>query len=155
MILAAILAVLPLSAADARLVAPPERSQVVVTGHLGRSLDEYMTRLEALGFSGGLAVVKGGETVLLKGYGRADREHGIPMGPDSVFSLGSITKPFTAAAILRLQELGKLKTSDPISRFFEGVPEDKAGITLEHLLTHSSGLESDFSPGGAKMLVEK
>ena len=49
------------------------------------------------------------------------------MRPDSVFNLGSITKPFTAAAILRLQELGKLKTSDPVSRFFDGVPEDKAG----------------------------
>ena len=90
--------------------------------------------------------MKGGETVLLKGYGQADREGGVPMRPDSVFNLGSITKPFTAAAILRLQELGKLKTSDPVSRFFDGVPEDKAGITLEHLLTHSSGLESDFGP---------
>jgi CubicO group peptidase (beta-lactamase class C family) len=90
--------------------------------------------------------VKGRETVLLKGYGKADRERGVSMGPDSVFSLGSITKPFTAAAVLRLQELGKLKTGDPIGRFFDGVPEDKAGIALEHLLTHSSGLESDFSP---------
>jgi CubicO group peptidase (beta-lactamase class C family) len=105
-----------------------------------------MTRLEALGFSGGLTVVKAGQTVLLKGYGRADRERGAPMRPDSVFSLGSITKPFTAAAILRLQEMGKLRIGDPISRFFDGVPEDKTAITLEHLLTHSSGLESDFSP---------
>jgi CubicO group peptidase (beta-lactamase class C family) len=121
-------------------------SSTAVQGDLGRRLDEYMSRLEGLGYSGGLAVVKGGETVLLKGYGRADRGHGIPMGPDSVFNLGSITKPFTAAAILRLQELGRLKTSDPIGRFFEGVPDDKTGITLEHLLTHSSGLESDFSP---------
>ncbi len=118
----------------------------VVRGDLGRRLDEHMTRLEALGYSGGLAVVKGGETVLLKGYGLADRGHGVRMGADSVFNLGSITKPFTAAAILRLQELGKLRTGDPVSRFFEGVPADKAGITLEHLLTHSSGLESDFSP---------
>ena len=118
----------------------------MVRGDLGHKLDEYLSRLETLGYSGGLAVVKGGETVLLKGYGQADREGGIPMRPDSVFNLGSITKPFTAAAILRLQELGKLKTSDPVSRFFDGVPEDKAGITLEHLLTHSSGLESDFSP---------
>jgi CubicO group peptidase (beta-lactamase class C family) len=143
---AAVLAVLALSAASARSVALPESPRVVVQGHLGRQLDEYMTRLEALGFSGGLALVKAGETALLKGYGKADRERGVPMGPDSVFDLGSITKPFTAAAILRLQELGKLRTSDPIGRFFEGVPEDKAGITLEHLLTHSSGLESDFSP---------
>jgi len=125
--------------------ATAERS-ALVQGEPGRKLDEYLSRLEALGYSGGLAVVKGGETVLLKGYGQADREKGVPMRPDSVFNLGSITKPFTAAAILRLQELGKLKTSDPISRFFDGVPEDKAGITLEHLLTHSSGLESDFSP---------
>ena len=125
--------------------ATAERS-ALVQGEPGRKLDEYVSRLEALGYSGGLAVVKGGETVLLKGYGQADREKGVPMRPDSVFNLGSITKPFTAAAILRLQELGKLKTSDPISRFFDGVPEDKAGITLEHLLTHSSGLESDFSP---------
>jgi CubicO group peptidase (beta-lactamase class C family) len=132
--------------ASAQPAGRADRPQAVVRGVLGARLDDYMSRLEALGFSGGLAVVKAGETVLLRGYGRADRARGIPMGPDSVFSLGSITKPFTAAAILRLQELGKLKTTDPIGRFFEGVPEDKVGITLEHLLTHSSGLESDFSP---------
>ena len=144
----AVLAGLVLGAGTTRpeSMAAPGKPSVVVQGHLGRNLDEYMARLEALGFSGGLAVVKEGETVLLKGYGKADRGHGVPMGPDSVFNLGSITKPFTAAAILRLQELGKLKTRDPISRFFDGVPEDKAAITLEHLLTHSSGLESDFSP---------
>ena len=74
----------------------------IVKGDLGRKLDAYLSRLEALGYSGGLAVVKGGETVVLKGYGQADREKGVPMRPDSVFNLGSITKPFTAAAILRL-----------------------------------------------------
>jgi CubicO group peptidase (beta-lactamase class C family) len=132
--------------AGAEPASTPERSTAVVQGDLGRTLDLYLSRLEALGYSGGLAVVRGGETVLLKGYGQADREGGVPMRPDSVFNLGSITKPFTAAAILRLQELGKLKTSDAVSRFFDGVPEDKAGITLEHLLTHSSGLESDFGP---------
>jgi len=138
--------VLAAGTAGAQPPATPARSTAVVQGDLGHTLDEYVLRLEALGYSGGLAVVKGGETVLLKGYGQADREGGIPVRPDSVFNLGSITKPFTAAAILRLQELGKLKTSDSVSRFFDGVPEDKGGITLEHLLTHSSGLESDFSP---------
>ena len=141
-----VLAALMVAAAEAAVSASPPARAAIVQGELGRKLDDYMSRLEALGYSGGLAVVKGGETVLLKGYGTADREHGAAMGPDAVFSLGSITKPFTAAAVLRLQELGRLKTSDPIGRFFEGVPEDKAGITLEHLLTHSSGLESDFSP---------
>lgn len=137
-------ALLGLALAAAATARPSETTAPVVQGDLGRKLDAYLSRLEALGYSGGLAVVKGGETVLLKGYGQAAR--GVPMRPDSVFNLGSITKPFTAAAILRLQELGKLKTADPISRFFESVPQDKAGITLEHLLTHSSGLESDFSP---------
>jgi CubicO group peptidase (beta-lactamase class C family) len=130
--------------AASRAVAEPVAA--IVKGEVGRKLDAYLTRLEALGYSGGLAVVKGGETVVLKGYGQADREKGVPMRPDSVFNLGSITKPFTAAAILRLQELGKLQTSDLLSRHLDGVPEDKAGITLEHLLTHSSGLESDFGP---------
>ena len=128
----------------AQVPATPERSTAIVRGDLGQKADAYLSRLEALGYSGGLAVVKGGETVVLKGYGRADREASVPMSSDSVFNLGSITKPFTAAAVLRLQELGRLKTSDPVSRFFDGVPEDKAAITLEHLLTHSSGLESDF-----------
>ncbi len=141
----AVLAALVVAVAEAAESAAAQ-SATIVQGDLGRRLDEYLSRLEALGYSGGVAVVKGGETVLLKGYGKADRQRGIPMSPDSVFSLGSITKPFTAAAILRLAELGKLKPSDPIGRFFEGVPEDKAGITFEHLLTHSSGLESDFSP---------
>ncbi|HEX9186915.1 MAG TPA: serine hydrolase domain-containing protein [Vicinamibacteria bacterium] len=136
---------LAVAAAAAAPAASPAAA-AVVRGDRGRRLDEYMSRLDALGYSGGLAVVKGGETVLLKGYGRRDRERGVPMGPDSVFNLGSITKSFTAAAVLRLQEAGKLETSDLVSRFFAGVPEDKTGITLEHLLTHSSGLESDFSP---------
>jgi len=142
----AVLAALVVAVAEAAVSKAAPEGATIVQGDLGRRLDEYLSRLEALGYSGGLAVVKGGKTVLLKGYGKADRERGIPMGPDAVFNLGSITKPFTAAAVLRLQELGKLKTGDPIGRFFERVPEDKAGITLEHLLTHSSGLESDFSP---------
>jgi CubicO group peptidase (beta-lactamase class C family) len=140
------LAGLALAAATAAPAAPPQAPAAVVRGEVGPKLDAYMTRLEALGYSGGLAVVKGGETVLLKGYGRRDRARGVPMGPDAVFNLGSITKPFTAAAVLRLQEAGKLRTTDPVSRFLAGVPGDKAGMTLEHLLTHSSGLESDFSP---------
>jgi CubicO group peptidase (beta-lactamase class C family) len=139
-------ALLGLALATAATARPSEATAPVVQGDLGRKLDAYLSRLEALGYSGGLAVVKGGETVLLKGYGQADRERAVPMRSDSVFNLGSITKPFTAAAILRLQELGTLKTSEPVSRFFDGVPADKAAMTLEHLLTHSSGLESDFSP---------
>jgi CubicO group peptidase (beta-lactamase class C family) len=109
-------------------------------------LDEYMTRLEALGYNGGLLVLRGGKAVIKKSYGFANREAGVRADSSTVYNLGSITKQFTAAAILRLEELGKLHTTDSIGRWFANVPADKRGITLHHLLTHSSGLESDFSP---------
>ena len=118
----------------------------VVTGESGRKLDEYLSRLERFGFSGGALAVRGKDVVLMKAYGLADRARGIQLATDSVFNLGSITKQFTAAAILTLETAGKLSVNDTIARYFDSVPPDKAAITLHHLLTHSSGLESDFSP---------
>ena len=75
-------AILGLALATAATARPSEATAPVVQGDLGRKLDAYLSRLEALGYSGGLAVVKGGETVLLKGYGQADRERGVPMRRD-------------------------------------------------------------------------
>ena len=111
---------------------------------LGVKLDAHMSRLEAYGFSGSLLVAKGGEMILNKGYGFADALGKVPFTSDTAFDVGSITKQFTAAAILKLEMQGKLSVSDPISKWFEGVPEDKKGITLHHLLTHSAGLEDIF-----------
>ena len=107
---------------------------------LGEKLDAHMSRLEAYGFSGSLLVAKGGEVILDKGYGFADARRKAPFTADTAFDVGSITKQFTAAAILKLEMQGKLAVSDPLSKWFEGVPEDKKGITLHHLLTHSAGL---------------
>jgi CubicO group peptidase (beta-lactamase class C family) len=103
----------------------------LVSGETGRTLDDYLSRLERFGYSGGALAV---------------RARGIPLTTESVYSLGSITKQFTAAAILTLEMQGKLSTADPVGKYLDGVPADKAAITLHHLLTHSSGLESDFSP---------
>ena len=108
--------------------------------------DDFLTRLESLGYSGGVLVLHNGKIVIEKSYGFADRSAGIRADTTTVYNLGSITKQFTAAAILRLEELGKLHTTDSISRFFRDVPADKRGITLHELLTHTAGLESDFSP---------
>jgi CubicO group peptidase (beta-lactamase class C family) len=116
----------------------------VVNGPVGQKLDQYLSRLEALGFSGAVLVAKDGKIVLHKGYGLADREKKIPYTPETVFDIGSITKQFTAAAILKLEMAGKLKVTDPISKYFDGVPADKQAMTLHHLLTHSSGLEDGF-----------
>ena len=118
----------------------------VVSGDVGRKMDEYLSRLEKLGFSGGALVVRGKDVLLLKSYGLADRAKKVALTTDSVYNLGSITKQFTAAAILTLEMQGKLSAKDPVSKYLDGVPADKASMTLHHLLTHSAGLESDFSP---------
>lgn len=134
--LAVLLLVSPLQAQD---------PAALVEGETARAADAYLTRLEALGFAGAALIVEDGRTVLRKGYGLADREAEVPITAASVFSLGSITKQFTAAAILALEARGLLSVDDPIADYFSDVPDDKEAITLHHLLTHSSGLASDFA----------
>jgi CubicO group peptidase (beta-lactamase class C family) len=122
-------------------------SGALVDGETAGAADAYLERLEALGFSGAALLVEDGRTVLRKGYGISDREAGVAITTASVFSLGSITKQFTAAAILALEAEGRLSVHDSIGEYFSDVPPDMRRITLHHLLTHSSGLESDFAPG--------
>jgi CubicO group peptidase (beta-lactamase class C family) len=125
-------------------VAPPcLDSAEIVKGELGAKFDQYLTRITPFGFSGALLVAKGNDIILNKGYGLAVRSEGIPNTAETVFCVGSITKQFTAAAIMTLEMQGKLNTADPISKYLDGVPEDKSGITVHHLLTHSSGLIQD------------
>ena len=87
-------------------------------------------------------VVKDGKVVYRKAYGSANLELGVPLQPDMVFRLGSITKQFTAAAVLLLAEQGKLGLQDPIDKFLPGYPMQGHVITIEHLLTHTSGIQS-------------
>ena len=116
-------------------------------------LDAHVRRLVPFGFSGSVLVAVDGAPVLARGYGMADREAGIPVTPETVFDVGSITKQFTAAAILKLQDEGKLRVTDPVSRWLPGVPADRAGMTLHHLLTHSAGLDDTF--GGDYQVAER
>jgi CubicO group peptidase (beta-lactamase class C family) len=112
--------------------------------------DEYLSRLAALGFSGAVLVAIDGEVALEQGYGTADPEAGTPWTATTVSSMGSITKPLTATAILELVERGALSLDDSLPRFFAGVPPDKSAITVHHLLTHTAGLAGslgrDFEP---------
>ncbi|MEW6166076.1 MAG: serine hydrolase [Pseudomonadota bacterium] len=87
-------------------------------------------------------VVKDGKTVFRKAYGMADSIGKQAMTPDAVLRLGSITKQFTAVAILMLAEEGKLALTDDITRFFPDYPTRGKTITVEHLLTHTSGIKS-------------
>lgn len=100
----------------------------------------YLQRLERLGFAGVVLVGKAGTPLFAEGFGLADRERGLRWTPATVSCTGSITKQFTGAAILRLEEDKKLNVTDPITLYFKDVPADKAQITLHQLLTHSSGL---------------
>ena len=92
----------------------------------------------------GVAVIvaKDGEMIFRKGQGMANLELGLPIEPDMVFRLGSITKQFTAVAILMLAEQGKLALDDSISKFLPNYPTHDYLITIEHLLTHTSGIKS-------------
>lgn len=100
-----------------------------------------LTRMAALDlFDGTVLVARGEEIMLYQGYGLADRENEIPFAPDTISTIGSITKQFTAAAILALEEKGILNVEDPLSKFFTDVPRGKADITLHQLLTHTAGM---------------
>ena len=87
-------------------------------------------------------VVRNGQVIYRKGIGMADLELNIPMQPDHVFRVGSITKQFTAVAILQLMEQGKLALQDEITKFIPDYPTQGHKITIEHLLTHTSGIQS-------------
>ncbi len=117
-----------------------------VEGELVKKLDLYLTRITPFGFSGALLVAKDNRIILNKGYGMAIRSENVPNTSDTVFSTGSITKQFTAAGIMKLEMMGRLNTEDLITKYFEDVPEDKKGITLHHLLTHTSGVVDALGP---------
>jgi CubicO group peptidase (beta-lactamase class C family) len=110
---------------------------------LAKKIDAVMAEVYKPGEPGAAIIVrKGGKTIFRKGYGTADLELGIPVEPDMIFRLGSITKQFTAASILLLAEQDKLSLQDEITKFLPDYPTRGKKITVEHLLTHTSGIQS-------------
>ncbi|HRH64680.1 MAG TPA: serine hydrolase domain-containing protein [Bacteroidia bacterium] len=87
-------------------------------------------------------VARNGRILYKKAFGMANLEYAIPMQVDNVFRIGSITKQFTAVVILQLMEQGKLNLQDDITRFIPDYPTHGHTITIEHLLTHTSGIRS-------------
>lgn len=121
-------------------------------------LDSAMRAAEAKGFSGVVRISKGGQTVLDKGYGLADRENKIPFAPSTVVQIGSNTKDFTAVAILQLQQRSLLSVQDKLSRFFPNAPADKKDITIWQLMKHEAGyplgLGGDFDKVSRQALID-
>jgi CubicO group peptidase (beta-lactamase class C family) len=109
-----------------------------------KEIERHFAEREQKGFSGVVFIAHAGKVLSERAYGQQDREGRIPMSMATAFDIGSITKPLTRAAILRLAAEKKLSLTDPIARFFPDVPEDKKGITVQHLLSHTSGLDDTF-----------
>src|SRR3970040_1295413 len=107
---------------------------------IGAKVDFYVQPyLEGNNFSGAVFIARKGKVLVSKGYGMANYELGAPNTPRTKFHIASVSKPFTAAAIMILQERGLLSTDDPLTKFIPDYPNgDK--ITLHHLLTHTSGI---------------
>lgn len=119
----------------------PLRAQSIENNKaLTTKIDTYLNASVNNGFSGSVLVAIKGEIILSKGYGWSDRKNKIPNSSSSIFNIGSVTKQFTASAILKLVEQGKIKTSDKISQFYDNAPDDKKNITIHQLLTHTSGI---------------
>src|SRR5215831_12713226 len=91
-------------------------------------------------FMGSVLVAQNGKILLDKGYGFANLEWQIPNTPATKFRLGSITKQFTAASILLLEERGKLKVEDPVKKYMPDAPAAWDKVTIFHVLTHTSGI---------------
>ena len=107
-------------------------------------IDNYMMSGVGLGYAGALLVAKDGRIILNKGYGLADKEASTPNTSETIFDIGSNTKQFTAAAIMKLVDQDKLLTTDRLGDIFDDVPADKRDITVHQLLTHTSGFDGGF-----------
>lgn len=111
--------------------------------------DELLNKLaDEKGFTGAVLIAKGKKILLNQGYGYADLKKTSKVKSSTKFYIASITKQFTASAILKLQEQGKLNINDPIAKFFKDVPADKQAITIHHLLTHTAGLGQNYAADG-------
>lgn len=133
-LIAVFCAIVPHSA-SAQTNAPLSSEQIV------SKVDEYMSSAESIDrFSGTILVARDGKPIVSKGYGMANVEWDIANSPKTAFRLGSITKQFTSAAIMLLQERGKLNVSDPACKYLTECPPAWEPITIRHLLTHTSGI---------------
>ena len=119
----------------------PTPTPTAISPELISGIDVWLSQQGNDGkFSGAVLVARQGDVLLSQGYGLADREQNLPNMAQTRFRLGSITKQFTAMAILILKARGKLDVKDPICNYITDCPSTWEGITIDHLLTHTSGI---------------
>lgn len=118
-------------------------------------IESYLKECVENGLSGSILVAQEGEILFSGGLGLSNRKGNIAVTKGTVYTVGSITKQFTATAILALQEEGKLSVKDSISKFFPDIPADKRNITIHQLLTHTSGIVGNLDNGGDFVPIKK
>jgi CubicO group peptidase (beta-lactamase class C family) len=101
-----------------------------------------------------LAVIRDGQVIKTGAYGLANVELSVPVTAETVFQIQSVTKSFTATAVMMLEEEGKLAVEDPVSKHLDGTPETWKGITLRHLLTHTSGIKDFINEPTASLRLD-
>jgi CubicO group peptidase (beta-lactamase class C family) len=153
------LALLALAACGGASVAPPAAPAAPASppllpappapdpaAELAAKIDPLFAKYAKPGSPGcAVGVFRAGEIVFAKGYGYANLEHGIPIGPSTAFELASMSKQFTAASILLLAQDGKLGLDDDVRKYVPEVPDYGHTITLRHLLHHTGGLR-EYDP---------
>lgn len=112
-----------------------------VPDSVGRAVDEIFADYDDTRSPGcAVGVVRDDRLVFARGYGMADLEHRIPLGPESVFRIGSVSKQFTAAAVVLLATEGELSLDDPVTRWVPELPDYGPEFTVRSLLHHTSGV---------------
>jgi CubicO group peptidase (beta-lactamase class C family) len=135
----------PLLIAETPALPPPpdDDAERMARFRDGFTMDEFLRRSVPHGFSGAVLAFRGQDLLLRAGYGLRDRASGTPVTPDTRFDVGPIAQSFTAAAVLRLAETGRLDLDGPVRRVLEYVPEGFDGVTPRLLLRHATGVSPD------------
>jgi CubicO group peptidase (beta-lactamase class C family) len=121
--------------------ASAQKATALSAREITAKVDEYMkSAVEVERFSGSILIARDGQPIISKSYGMANVELDVPNTPNTVFRLASITKQFTAVAIMMLQERGKLSVNDPFCKYLTDCPAAWQPITIRHLLTMTSGI---------------
>lgn len=114
---------------------------VVVDGEIGAKIRDFVQQAhERAEFTGNVLAARHGQVVAAVSFGHTNGDDSPPITPSTLFEIGSTTKAVVSVAVFRLQEAGKLKIDDPIHRHLKTVPENCRGITIRHLLQHTSGI---------------
>ena len=137
MVIRAFVAVFAVAAiASVSLAAPPSDAEIV--SKVDAIAAEYLQKPGAVGLS--IGVARKGQIIVAKAYGLADAEFDVPADKDTMFRIGSVTKQYTAAAIMRFVEQGKMSLDDDLSKYIPDFPMQGNTVTVRQLLNHTSGI---------------